>query len=476
MEGDILIGPRHRLIAEEVLNIAVPEPHQRLSDLRQMIATANLASFTEGMKVARLLLHKGALFTWLADVFAENKMALKTESLALYEVALENQPIHPKVEVTIRQHHALTLRYHRQTDDALEEIKRAIDLEADNTASIHIAGLIHVDRALAGWQGLREEGGEMQKTLGHALSNEQDALEFFRLSRRRQPTAEYGYEPEARYFNKKLRLLRQKQETNEIRRLREESELQAASSLALLRSAETLIPKEQLLELPRTKALLLHSLGNTEKALEVVIEEIERSADPIRILKLKRAAASLAAESNQWPLCVSLYEEMISSGEHDAATYLLLDDALRAQSASLNRRIRWLRESAQSWNRNDIETLMRYAEILIYEGDWNGAVKVLSRADQLAKDKISAFEKDRKRSVIMSEGPYGTTERRFIGEIIRLWKPYEGQVELPGKGIGIFFRSTPDLTGKLAVGNKVTFVVALRIRGLRALGIDIVDE
>lgn len=476
-EADILIGPRHRLIAEEVLNIAVPDPHHRLSDLRQLIATANLASFSEGMKIAHLLLHRGPLLTWLAEAFADNRFALKDESLRLYEVALDNQPIYPRVEVTIRQHHALTLRFHRQADDALEEIKRAITMEPNNTATIHIAGLIHVDRALAGWEGFREEKGETQETLSHALGNEQDALEFFRLARRREPTAEYGYEPEARYFNTKLRILRRPgRENDETAKLLEEAELQVASSLSLLRSAEALIPKDQLLESPKTKALLLHSLGDTQQALDIIIEEIKRSADPVRVSRLKRAAASLAAESDQLPLCVSLYEELIATGEHDAATYLLLDNALREQAASLNRRIRWLRESAQSWNRNDIETLMRFAEVLLYDEDWSSAVKMLSRADQLAAGDLSAFQRDHVRSVIKSDGLYGTIDRRFEGRIARLWKPFEGQIELHGKGIGLFFRSTPDLSGKLAVGDKVVFAVGLRIRGLRALGMDRVEE
>lgn len=472
-EADILIGPRHRLIAEEVLNIAVPDPHHRLLDMHQLIATANLASFSEGMKVAHLLLHRGPLLTWLAEAFGNNRIALKDESLKLYEAALENQPIHPRVEVTLRQHHALTLRYHRQADGALEEIKRAISLEPDNTATTHIAGLIHVDRALAGWEGLRDMEGGAQKVLGHALSNEQDALEFFRLVRKRQPRAEYGYEPEARYFNTKLRVLRRKEvQTHEAKKLQGEAELQAASSLALLRAAETLIPKDQLLELPRTKALLLHSLGDTRRALDITLEEIARSADPVRVSRLKRAAASLAAEANQWPLCVSLYEEMISAGDHDAATYLLLDDALRAQAASLNRRIKWLRESAQSWNRNDIETLVRFAEVLLYSEDWNSAVKTLARADQVAVADLSAFERDHIRTVIKSDGPYGTIERRFEGEVKRLWKPFEGQVELHGKGIDLFFRSAPELSGKLSVGDKVCFFIGLRVRGLRALRMD----
>ncbi len=472
-EGEFVISPRHRLIAEEVLNIAVPDPAHRLIDLRELVATANLASASEGARVAQLLLRRSDLISWVQTTFPDKGTQYETLS-KLYETALENQPIYRGTELTIRQHYALVLRYYRLYDEALEQIMKAIALEPSNPATTHIAGLIHVSRALAAWKIYADDRAEGQDVFSQALSNEQDALEFFRKVRYQQPLEEYGYDSEARYFRLKVKALGTGGGSSNLEAVRRESNLQALGALALLRVAEETIPGT-LEEIPKTKAYLLNMVGDKAAAQRILEDEIEKSRDPIKTIRLMRAASTLAIESGNWSLASRLCKELIRRGEHDASIYLMLDRAHIALGVDIQDRLRWVRESAQHWNRRDIETLVRFADLLLYADDWTAAIRALETADEVAKGNLSIMQRDRIRGTLKEKDPYSGKERRLEGQVLRMSKPYEGFVLLPGLLTGVFFRIPREYKGTLAPGQMVSYVLAWRIRGLRAIRLEAVE-
>jgi len=146
-EGNAQIYPRHRVIAEEIVTIASPDPRERIADLQALLATANLGSIEQGMAIAKLLYHRGPLARWARGAFPSE--AEQREKVAqLIEVALANQPQHPQVELHLRQHYALQLRKWGRQDDALTQAKAARSLDPDSPATDHILGLIHESRAI----------------------------------------------------------------------------------------------------------------------------------------------------------------------------------------------------------------------------------------------------------------------------------------------------------------------------------------
>lgn len=473
--GEVAISPRHRLIAEEVLNIAVPEPLHRLIDLRQIISTANMASSSEGSRVARLLSHKGPLISWIQEIYKQEKSVQYTEIATLYEAALNNKPLHKGVEMTLRQHFALTLRYYGLLDEALEQILKANALEADNPATIHITGLIHMGRALESWGSYIRSPDRNSHSLGLALSSEADSLDFFRKARVRQPSEEYGYDSEARYFNRKARIFKDADKSG-LADLKREAGLQALSALSLIKSAEELIPQEKLVEIPKTKAFLFQAIGSVDQAQKVLSDEIEKSKDPVRTMRLMRSAATLAAEGGDWKQVIALSKDLIRRGERDASMYLLLDRALAARETDVRERLRWIRESVQQWNRGDVETLARFAELSLYVDDWQSAIEALEKADEIAKERTAILNREKIRDVLREPTPYSTIRRRFSGQILRLMKPFEGLVSLPVGLTGIFFRTGQDVSHKISVGTRVSYSIALRIRGLRAVDLQIASE
>ncbi|MBN1654830.1 MAG: hypothetical protein JXA30_13750 [Deltaproteobacteria bacterium] len=132
-KGDLLIGPRHRLVAEAVLEVGAPELSFRLADLRALIGTANMMSQHDGGIVVALLAHKGPLFSWLRQE-AGSSAQVQNEALALFRTALGNGPIAPSAEITLNQHLALLLRSTGETELALKHAQRAYDMEPDNVA------------------------------------------------------------------------------------------------------------------------------------------------------------------------------------------------------------------------------------------------------------------------------------------------------------------------------------------------------
>src|SRR5262249_19555678 len=136
-----------------------------------------------------------------------------------------------------------------------------------------------------------------------AQSNEEDSLKFFRKVREQRPSEEYGYESEARYFKEKCTTLRSdgdQRVAGALQDLRMTAYFQLATAFGLLRTAESRIGAEHSKELPRTKAELLASLGRAKDALKIVEAEIHSAMDPVRKVRLLRAAASLALEGKEW--------------------------------------------------------------------------------------------------------------------------------------------------------------------------------
>jgi hypothetical protein len=179
---------------------------------------------------------------------------------------------------------------------------------------------------------------------------------------------------------------------------------------------------------------------------------------------------SLAAEIGDWPNVVKKSQYLIRNGEHDAVLYLLLDKALSEERHDVKERLRWLRESTEQWNRKDMASLVRVGELLLYCEEWEAATQALNRADDIGKEIISFSQRERIQGVIKAGNPYAEAERRFEGNILRLTKPYEGILSLPGGLQNVFFRSGRDLTGSITAGDRVSYSLAWRIRGLRAVG------
>ena len=472
--ADILVKPRHRIIAEEVLTIAVPDPTHRLADWRDIFATANLGSRKEGSVVADLLSHRGPFIQWVRNAFQPPKAA-DSRIEELYKTVLDNIPIHPSVELTIRQHFALTLRYHRKYEDALDEIRKAMEIDENNVATIHIMGLVHEARATRAWRDILPDQYSRDSKLrddsfARALANEADAAEFFLRTRERQPYEEYGYVSEARYYNKKFRILRDAKNIPELTDSQRESKYQLYTALTLIQSAESRIPKERRKELFSTKATLLGSMGNISAAFQGIEKGIENAVDPVARSRLRRAAATLAAELKEWDRCHGYCTQLIEDGEHDASLYLMNDQALASLFASPDKRWSCLRESIEIWNRNDVQTLLRAAILMLYRGDWSGALLALQRADKSAQlCEMTIYSRDELIEILKADGPYSALPLTVEGQVLRMWRPYEGLVSSPWLTSGIWFRLTRDEEGNIGVADSVSYQVGVRIRGLRAI-------
>jgi len=154
--------------------------------------------------------------------------------------------------------------------------------------------------------------------------------------------------------------------------------------------------------------------------------------------------------------------------------YLLLDDAMRGLTCTVQVRVTWLRESAELWNRKHIETLVRFSELSLYASDWRKAIQSLRRADEEALvNGVSTFYREEMRGKLLEGSPYGSSVRVFSGTIVRLVKPTEGFIAF--EGVQLFFRVGPGTERRLQVGDDVSFSLAWRIRGLRAIQVRLVD-
>lgn len=472
-DQNVLIAPLHRLIAEEVLDIAVPEATDRLEEICSLISTANLGSQREGFTVAELLTWKGSLVSWIKTLYPDSPSLTLGIIRRLFECAFENAPIHPDVEVMLRQHYALALRWFYDYEEALQQIRQADSIDPGNSATMHIMGLIHESRATRAWrEHLRSP--EKEKIQAEAFGNEEDALEFFRRVRELQPAEEYGYESEARYYRKKAELFRQvdeKSTDSPSASLASESKIQLYSALSLLKAAHERVPQEKLIETPKTRAFILSQIGEIGEARKLIDEQIAAAADPLRKKRLQKTAATLAAEAEDWKLVVKHCSELMARGEHEAFLYLLLDDAHDALRASVEERIRWLRESAEEWNRQDLETQLRWAMLCMYRGDWLRANDVMKRADDLAnRHGLSFFAREDFRGIVR-KSIYHADVREFTGVVERLWKANEGEIASPELKLRFFFRVSRGEASEMALGTTVSFNLRWRIRGFRAVNV-----
>lgn len=457
--GEVLIQPRHRLIAEQVLEIASPDPRYRVADVRAIVEAANLGSEREGSIVARLLHHKGSFISWVEKTI-EPHLQLVSE---IYEVVLGSRPL-KDVEIEIRQHYALFLRRKHRDEPALATIAPALNLDPENPATLHVAGLVHQSRALHAWTVWGRSGKEEDHAIAAAIESE--ARRFFFESRRLQPEEEYGYEAEARY-------VRQKHERfEEAGKPTSDLEAELGEALWLLWQAEKHVPSERRKELPTTRARLLARIGNLEAATNLLQEQLARTADPMRRARLRSALAAIYIEAEKPNEASEVLGALIESGERTAGVYLLLDDALGLMHADAATRAKQLRESAEEYNRRHVETLLRFAELLAYDADWEGARRALARADDAARETHNWNDRDRVRDVFKTS-LYGGSERVFSGQIRRLHGPHEGQIAIDGVSGTFFFRTSREgVRAKLE--SEITCKVGLRIRGLRAVAVQVV--
>lgn len=463
-EGDLTIGPRHRLIADAVLDIAVPDPEHRLADARSLIASANLGSRSEGSAVARLLSRKNAFREWLVNEFGYERADL--EAIELFETLLDRGDIHPFVEVTLRHHFALTLRTKHDHDGALEQAKKAYDLDRENPASAHVLGLVHEAKALAGWRSAfisRDPEG-----FARALVEEQEATSFFGQSRAQQPAEEYGYESEARYLRRKQEIF---SDSRNLGRVPPELEAQGATAIArglrLVHEAEIRVPPGSLIETRHTKARLLAQVGDFDAAWSLLQEMISDARDSVARNELRELAATIAAMHQRWDDVRQEASCLVENGVRSPYVYLLLDDALAALGHDAERQTR-MRESAEEWNREDLETLVRWGGICAQGANWERAATVLHRAERAAQRLgLSTTEQFRRRGAVRSSDG---TVARFVGEIARLFRPYEGLIQPAGTSasVGVYFRDGEDSSRAREIGDRVEFSVTWRIRGLRA--------
>src|SRR5262249_13725940 len=155
----------------------------------------------------------------------------------------------------------------------------------------HIIGLVHESRAVKAWREYLSTHDE--RLLTRARGSETDALEFFRNVRDATPMREHGYESEARYYRKKFEVFENRDATGE---LAEEPRTKLYHGLYLLRTSEGRVPRADQKESPKTKALLLKRAGDIDAALETLISERAAITDPVRKLRLTRAALTLAME------------------------------------------------------------------------------------------------------------------------------------------------------------------------------------
>jgi len=157
--------------------------------------------------------------------------------------------------------------------------------------------------------------------------------------------------------------------------------------------------------------------------------------------------------------------QLLDAGERDAALFLIADDCNRELGKLIKDRVTEFRESAEEYNREDVETQLRWADLALQEGFFDRAETALRRADRAAHE-LSFFERDRVRGIVnVGQGP-----RRFHGRIRRLFRADEGLIGMTDDR-EVFFRVNPDMRGKVNVGDGVTFNLGWRIRGFRAVDV-----
>ena len=460
--GDILVSPAHRIIAEEVVNIATPDLADRLRDIELLVSTANLASQAQGMTVASLLYSRGPLAR-LVDEQSGSEHESAERLTKLVECALENGPLHPQVEIHIRQHFALSLRRWGQFERALTEIERARVIEPDNSATLHIAGLVHESRAIDAWYKYVQRWDE--SALLKARGEEQDAMEFFREVREARPTQEHGYESEARYYKRKRQVVLDC--SNPSPALADETKFQVYQGLVLIRNAETRVPRAQLKETPKTKAFLTGLVGDLVGALNQLKDQLRTATDPVKKVRLARAAATVANEAQDWACAMAMYDQLLKWGERDAGLYLARDEVIHAAGRTERERALAFRDSAEEFNRFDVETQVRWAELSLYEGFVRRAVDALRRADEVAKQSLNIFERENVRGTVLALG----RPKTYTGKVARLIHQGEGFLTLDAGTDDVFFRVGPAERGKLKAGDRVSLSLAWRIRGLRAIDV-----
>lgn len=463
-KGDLALAPRHRLIAEAVLEIAVPDPEHRLADLRTLIASANLAAKVEGGAVARLLMRNSEFRNWLRETFGHARA--RREASLLFNMLLERSGLHSSVEITLRHHYSLTLRALRDHEAAVEQAKKAYDLDPTNAASAHVLGLAHEAKALDGWR--KAFAADDTHAFARARVDEEEASAFFRQSRDQQPHEEYGYESEARYLRRKAELFSEPRNRNRMpQELAADGTTALARGLRLLHEAETRVHRDSLVETPMTKAKLLSQIGDFDDAWTLLQQSIAAAEDSVSQNRMRELAASLAATHQRWRQVQQETRTLIESGVRSPYVYLMLDDALTALGLPHERR-RWAAESANEWNQDDVEVLLRWAGILAEAQDWQAAERVLERAQRAAQRLgLSIAAQLRKRGIARSSNGQVL---RVRGHVSRLFRPYEGIIQPVGsaRGVGIYFRNPEQASPPIEIGDEVEFSISWRLRGLRA--------
>jgi cold shock CspA family protein len=130
-----------------------------------------------------------------------------------------------------------------------------------------------------------------------------------------------------------------------------------------------------------------------------------------------------------------------------------------------------LKASAEEFNRSDVETQVRWAILSLGEGFIRRAIEALRRADDVARFSMNVLQRD---------SIYGTVEedakpKAYRGRISRMTREGEGFLIPDVASDEVFFRSSPGERGRLKPGDKVTFHLAVRIRGLRAIDVHRLD-
>lgn len=464
IQGELLLAPRHRLIAEAVLDHSVPDTDHRLADVRSLIETANLASRKEGGAIKTLLTRKGLFVEWLISELGHDRG--RREAIALLDSALEHSESLDIIRITLLHQSALLLRDVRQLDEAIRQAQSAYDMDTSNPASAHVLGLVHRARALDSWRG--GEGTSPGESEMRARSHEQEALTFFDQVRKQQPHKEYGYEAEARYLRMKQEILasgRNHWPASKVI-LEEEARLGLSRSLRLLAEAKTRVRWNDLVESPKTRAIVLSQIGRFEEAWAEINNVLSRTADLVRRSKVLEVALGLAVSCSEWILAEQTASELIDGGSRSPFVFLAQDDALKHEGRNGDRLER-LRESAEEWNREDIETQLRWTGLCLEANDWTAAKQALIRAQRSAQRLgLTIFEQNRKRDVLKDKGGQ---PKQLVGSIERLFRPYEGLVRMSADWAGaedVYFRS--DSNAEFEIGTEVTFELSWSIRGLRA--------
>jgi tetratricopeptide (TPR) repeat protein len=275
---------------------------------------------------------------------------------------------------------------------------------------------------------------------------------------------EHGYESEARYYKRKRETLGNARGATG---LVDEARLQVFQGLYLLRTAEARVPKSDLKESPRTKSNLLRLAGDLNAAISTLVVELKASNDPVRNLRFLRAILILTVEAERWDEALRYADELIAAGERDAALFLTRDECAQHAGWPPAQRIAVLRDSVEEYNRWDIETQVRWAELALGEGYFERAADALNRADEIARQDLGIMERERIRGTVKDKGEL----KRFEGKVTRLMRGDEGYVGVKGLSRDLYFRVGPDLRGQFKVGDTISFGIAWRIRGLR--GIDV---